>query len=288
MRRQNILVVFLFFISLLSLFALDVPPLRGRVNDYADIISPSTERLLNEKLKKLEESDSTQVVILTVPSLKGDSMEDFSIRVVEKWKIGQKGLDNGVLLLVSKNDRKVRIEVGYGLEGRLTDLLAGRIIDYEIIPAFKSGNFDEGFVRGVDAIVKAVKGEYKAPANAKKSEEGEGAKYFPFFVLILIIVMIGSKRRILGGLVGAIFFPLLALFLFPIGRVIFILALLPLGFFGGWLLPLFFISGMGRRGGGMFFGGGGFGSGDSDSFFDGGGFSGGGGGFGGGGASGSW
>ncbi len=283
----SFIVTILFFVGVMSVFSLDVPPLRGRINDYANMISPQTKRVLNEKLKALEDSDSTQVVILTIPSLKGDNLEEFSMRVVEKWKIGQKGLDNGVLLLVVKNDRKVRIEVGYGLEGRLTDLLAGRIVDYEIIPAFKRGDYDKGFINGVNAIIAAVKGEYKASAKPKSSKESNGAKYFPFFILILIVMIVGSRRRFLGGIIGAIFFPLLALFLLPFGSLLLILALLPIGFFGGMFLPLFFMSGFG---GGMFFGGGGFGSGSgSDDFFgDGGGFSGGGGGFGGGGASGSW
>ncbi len=281
------IVVVFSFVVVVPLFSLDVPPLRGRINDYANMISPGAKRILNEKLKALEDSDSTQVVILTIPSLKGDNLEEFSMRVVEKWKIGQKGLDNGVLLLVVKNDRKVRIEVGYGLEGRLTDLLAGRIIDYEIIPAFKAGNYDKGFIDGVNAIIAAVKGEYKASAKKpKSSKENNGAKYFPFFILILIVMVVGSRRRLLGGIIGAVFFPLLALLLLPFGSLLLILALLPIGFFGGMFLPLFFMSGFG---GGMFFGGGGFGGRDSDDFFGGGGgFSGGGGGFGGGGASGSW
>lgn len=113
--------------------ALQVPPLKGRINDYAGILSPEAERRIEAASKQLEESDSTQVVVLTVPALDGDSIEDFSIRVAERWKIGRKGFDNGVILVVARDDRKVRIEVGYGLEGRLTDLMSGRIIrDREI------------------------------------------------------------------------------------------------------------------------------------------------------------
>lgn len=106
--------------------ALNVPPLGGRVNDLADMIHPSTEQQLEAALAQLEKSDSTQVVILTIPSLGGEALEEYSMRVAEQWQIGQKEVDNGVLLLVSKNDRKIRIEAGYGLEGKLTDLTAGR------------------------------------------------------------------------------------------------------------------------------------------------------------------
>jgi uncharacterized membrane protein YgcG len=105
--------------------ALDVPPYKGYVNDYADMISPQEEMKLERALQSFELTDSTQVAILTIPSLEGDSLEDFSIRTVDQWKVGQKGKDNGVLLLVAKNDRKIRIEVGRGLEPVLTDLLSG-------------------------------------------------------------------------------------------------------------------------------------------------------------------
>jgi len=162
--------------------ALDVPPLGGRVNDGAGMISPQAEAALEAKLADLEKNESTQIVILTVPSLQGDPIEDFSIRVVEAWKIGRKGLDNGVLFLVSRDDRKVRIEVGYGLEGRLTDLLAGRIVQNEVTPAFKAGQFDAGFQRGVEAILLAVRGEYKAPPAKEKGGT-------PSLGLILLIIL---------------------------------------------------------------------------------------------------
>ncbi|MBI5097300.1 MAG: TPM domain-containing protein, partial [Nitrospirae bacterium] len=113
----------------LAAYALDVPQLKGRVNDYADMISASAEARLEEELKSFEQSDSTQIVILTIPSLEGEVIEDFGIRVADAWKIGQAGKDNGVILIASKEDREMRIEVGRGLEGRLTDLMAGRIID---------------------------------------------------------------------------------------------------------------------------------------------------------------
>jgi len=136
--------------------ALEVPSLTGRVNDYADMISPSAEAAITQKLEQLEASDSTQVVVLTVPSLEGEDLEGFSIRVAEAWKIGTAQNDNGAILLVARDDRAVRIEVGYGLEGRLTDLLAGRIVDQIVVPNFKAGRFDEGFTLAVDAIIATV------------------------------------------------------------------------------------------------------------------------------------
>ncbi len=260
--------------------ALEIPALRGRVNDYADMISSAVESLLDQKLRALEESDSTQVVILTIPSLEDESLEEYSIRVAETWGIGQKEYDNGALLFVSKNDRKVRIEVGYGLEGVLTDLLAGRIIDYEIVPNFKAGRFDKGFVAGIEAITRAVKGEYQGTGTSVRRSGISRIRggVMPFIVLIIILSILGSKRRIIGGIGGALLLPLVAWFALPFGLAI-ILFMIPFGFLGGLILPgMFLYSGRRGFGGGM----GGFGGGAS------GGFGGGGGGFGGGGASGGW
>ena len=142
--KNKFLAVLLFLLWASCASALDVPALKGRVNDYGNILSSSTERQLDAVLSDLERTDSTQIVVLTIPSLEGDSLEDFSIRVADKWKIGQKNRDNGAILIISKNDRKLRIEVGYGLEGSLTDLISGRIIQNVIVPYFKRGNFDDG------------------------------------------------------------------------------------------------------------------------------------------------
>ncbi len=264
--------------------ALEVPQLRGRVNDYAGMISASTEADLDGKLAALEASDSTQVVVLTIPSLEGEPLEEYSIRVAESWGIGQKQYDNGALLLVSRDDRKVRIEVGRGLEGVLTDLLAGRIVDYEIVPNFKEGRFDQGFEAGVDAIIAAVKGEYKGTGKVAStpSGSGRGGRFVPFFILLPLLGMLGARRRLLSAIVGGVLLPLVAWFAFPLSLIL-LLAMIPLGFFGGLILPgMFLFSGAGRRYGGGGFYGGGFGGGG------GGGFSGGGGGFSGGGASGGW
>lgn len=117
--------------------ALEVPALKGRVNDYAGMMSPGVRAQLEKELQDFEGSESTQIVVLTIDSLEGESLEEFSIKVAETWKIGQKGKDNGAILLVAKKDRKTRIEVGRGLEGKLTDLTAGRIVQLVINPQFK-------------------------------------------------------------------------------------------------------------------------------------------------------
>lgn len=184
--------------------ALDVPPLAGRVTDTADIISPQAERVLNDALAKLEHSDSTQIVILTIPSLEGDNLERFSIEVAEQWGIGQSKNDNGAILLVSRDDHKIRIEVGYGLEGVLTDTLSGAIIDNVIAPRFKQGDFDGGFVAGVVAMIQAVRGEYSAP------QEEDGPPIALLAILMLLIpgffiglnafgTRVGRRRSSLGG-----------------------------------------------------------------------------------------
>jgi uncharacterized protein len=256
--------------------ALDVPPLRGRVNDYANMISADAENRIDSISSELERSDSTQLVVLTVPSLEGEDLEGFSIRVAEEWAIGQEEYDNGVLLLVAQAERRIRIEVGYGLEGALTDLQAGRIIDNEIAPYFKAGQFGEGLVRGTEAIAATVRGEYQASEQTvSKPRVRSRVGLVPFFIILMVISVLGSRKRVIGAIAGAILFPLVAWFALPLALPL-LLLFIPLGFGAGMLLPgMFLMSAARRRGGGGFYGGGG-------------GFSGGGGGFGGGGASGGW
>ncbi|PLX82517.1 MAG: hypothetical protein C0614_06150, partial [Desulfuromonas sp.] len=164
------------------------------VTDNAGLLSQSTRLKLEQFLREFEKSDSTQIVVLTIPTLKDEALEDYSLRVLENWKVGQKGLDNGALLLVAKAERKVRIEVGYGLEGRLTDLLAGRIIDNEISPRFKQGDFDNGVIAGVVGMAEAVRGEYTGTgrtSNKKKSN--------PIGFLIPLLFFGGPLLARLGG-----------------------------------------------------------------------------------------
>ena len=259
--------------------ALGVPRLQGRVNDTAHLLSPAAATRLDTQLADFERTDSTQVVVLTIPSLEGEPLEDYSVKVAQAWGIGQKGKDNGVLLLVSKNDRKVRIEVGYGLEGQLTDALTGRIIDHAIVPAFKAGNFDAGIESGVASIIEAARGEYQAPPDSGKSSGHDDNAFFGLFILAMILTALLSGLPALAraGIFGVAMPVLGALFSLP-------LAMLALLLVGGVVLglvgPFLFRGGRGGRGG-FYIGGGG-------SSGGGGGFSGGGGSFGGGGSSGNW
>jgi len=161
--------------------AIDIPRPGGYVNDRAGMLAPATVLKLESFLRDFERSDSTQIVVLTVPSLEGEPVEAYALQVAEAWGIGQKGKDNGALLLVAKEERKIRIEVGYGLEGRLTDLLSGRIVDREIAPRFKAGDFDGGVVAGVTAMAEAVRGEYQGTGRAAERKKTGGFGWlFPF------------------------------------------------------------------------------------------------------------
>lgn len=255
--------------------ALEPPPKpESYVNDYAGMLSAGAKAEIERELVEFEKATSNQILVATFASLEGDSLEDFSIRLAERWKIGQKDKDNGVILLVFRDDRAVRIEVGYGLEGALPDVLCDAIIRNEIVPAFREGSYGTGIHRAVRAIEQATKGEYSADQNER-----------------------GEPGMIVGFLLGAFFIfpPLSYLFALALGMI---LLPPPAGFFLGLgmaaalmgLRAVLFQSVFGQtfsergwRSGG--FGGGGFGSGG----FGGGGFGGGGGGsFGGGGASGRW
>ncbi len=277
--------------------ALEVPRLTDRVMDTADMLSPETETWLRDYLAGLERTDSTQVAVLTIPSLEGENLEEYSVRVAQAWGLGRKDFDNGALVLLSRDDRAVRIEVGYGLEGELTDLLAGRIVDNAMIPHFAQGDIDGGVVAGVTAIADAVRGQYEAPPGTPGAPEGRGGGSFLGLLafVLLLASQLGRASRLLGGLAGGLLMYFAGGSLFGAGLV----GSLFLGFFGFMAgLVIASIFGRGPRGprgpGGMggrrrpppvifLPGRGGFGGG-----FGGGGFSGGGGGFGGGGASGRW
>lgn len=293
--KHFIYILFFFLLFPAYTHALDVPELKGYVNDYADMISPAVESGLEEELRSFEKTDSTQIVILTIPSLEGDVIDDFGIRVADTWKIGQQNKDNGVILIVSKDDRKMRIEVGRGLEGKLTDLMSGRIIDLVIKPIFKRGDFDGGFTAAISSIFEVVRGEFHSNDGADDRSVRKGQKGLsPFLTLIIFagiaIIVIGSISRVFGGVAGAIGLPALVHFMLtPIGLIpLIVLAVIGLG--AGMFLPMFSSSrGHGAGGGifpggGFYGGGGGFGGGDFGGGFGGGG----GGGFGGGGASGDW
>ncbi len=277
---RGLLVLIFLLLAVGTATGAEVPALQGRVNDYALMLSPDTVSSLEQKLQELEQQDSTQIVVLTINSLQGDSLDGFSMRVVEQWKIGQKDYDNGALLLVSKGDRKIRIEVGYGLEGRLTDLLSGRIIDSIIAPFFKKGDFNAGISAGVDAMIGAVKGEFTA-ADIPEDKDFGGVVGSIIFAFLFFKNFIGRNPYISALFGGG----LLAIVAIIAGAGLILRILL---FFIGMILGYLFsrMSGVttvhsGKSSNLIYHSSGGFGGGF-------GGFSGGGGGFGGGGASGGW
>ncbi len=143
------------------LAALDFPALTGRVVDNAKLLDPTEERRLSSQLEQHEQATSNQIVVVTLPSLQGTAIEDFGYQLGRHWGIGQKGRNNGVLLIVAPNERKVRIEVGYGLEGDLPDATAKTIIEGEILPAFRSKDYPRGIAAGVDTIIEAIAGSYE-------------------------------------------------------------------------------------------------------------------------------
>ena len=162
-----------FIVGLISLFCLlilfplsaqkPIPELWGlRVHDEAKVLSQNAIDRLELRLKKYEDSTTNQIAVLLIPSLDGDVIENYSLRVVEKWQLGTKKNDNGVLLLIAVDDHKMRIEVGHGLEGVLTDALSSRIIRNEIAPNFRRGDFDTGVTASIDAIIKTIGSEYNA------------------------------------------------------------------------------------------------------------------------------
>ena len=273
-----------------------IPKLAARVTDETGTLSASERQSLEKKLADWEQSSGNQLVVLIVPSTKPEPIESYSIRVAEAWKIGRKGQDNGAIFLIAKNDRRMRIEVGYGLEGVLTDLTTHRIIDETVAPLFRQNRYADGINAGVDRIISVVGTGAPLPAKAASQPQRHQA---PFdFGTLLIFLFVGVP--IVGSLLARIF-----------GRVLGSTVGGGIVGLGGWLIAgsiaigigagiLAFLvmlllsagGGIGRRGGmwiptgGFGGGGGGFGGGGFSG--GGGGFSGGGGSFGGGGASGGW
>ena len=274
---------------------LKVPSLRTRVTDLAGVLTQEQSAGLEEKLRQFEISDSTQIAVLIIPSLEGEPLEDYSVRVATEWRLGQKGRDNGALLLIAMKERRIRIEVGYGLEPSLTDALSRRIIENEILPSFRQGDFYQGIDAGVNGIMEVVRGVYQGnPRSSTESRRGTGAgSYFDLLVFLLVPLLwvLGSTGKwgggILGGAAGTYLgYSLLGFSLFGVLAGALIGSVL--GIFLGMLVQAGGRSGRGGGwfGGPFFPGGGGFGRGGFGG--GGGGFSGGGGSFGGGGASGRW
>jgi uncharacterized protein len=169
------------------------------VHDEAKILSSQAKAELEAILKYERDSTSNQIAILIVPTLEGESFEEYSLRVAEKWKIGQKEKDNGVLFMIAINDRQMRIEVGSGLEGVLTDAVSSRINRNEVAPYFRQRSYDQGVKAGTMAIIQAIKGEYKndAPVARKKSRKGKSP--IVTLVIIIIVLLIASRRKGGGG-----------------------------------------------------------------------------------------
>jgi uncharacterized protein len=250
--RRLCVILFLAFGCRLLADEVIPPPPAAYFNDYAGVVSAGTAAQLNQTLENFERQSSDQIVVAIFPKMQSDSsIDDYTVRVARSWQVGQKGKNNGAVLFVFAQDHKMFIEVGYGLEGVLPDALCKRIIDEQITPRFRAGDFEGGLTAGVQAILSAVKGEYKGTGTTV-AEQGQaayvhhgGGDVISTIILILLVILFVYFR----------------FFFLPFGGI--------------------FYSGGGRSGGGWS-GGGGFGGGG------GGGFSGGGGGFGGGGAGGSW
>ena len=274
-------------ISVSLAFALDVPSLTGPVVDLAHVLPHSTIESLTARLTAHEGQSSNQVAVLTIPSLEGESLEEFTHRVATTWKLGRKGTDNGVLLLVTIKERKVRIEVGYGLEGVLTDIRSAQIIRDEIVPRFRTGDMSGGVLEGTNAILKTIEGTYQASENAPPRQEGAAVEQIVVAVVVGLFVglLFMNVHRFIGPVAGAGISTLLAPWVVPAliasGVTVILLLLIGAAGAGGratrsrgvddWV---WYSSRGGGWGGGSFGGGGGF--------------SGGGGDFGGGGASGNW
>jgi uncharacterized protein len=269
-----------------------VPPLTARVTDLTGTLTGGAVARIEAKLADLEAKKGSQVAVLIVPTTQPEEIEQYGIRVEDTWKLGRKGVDDGVYLIVAKNDRRVRIEVSYGLEGALPDAVTNRIITETITPRFKLGDYDGGVEAGVNQIISVINGE-PLPAPDRKWERRGGLGNLLPVLLIVVFVASGVLRAIFGRLFGSIATGGLA------GGIVWLLShLIPIGVGAGLLAFLFamltggsrsgWTSGGGGFGGGLGGFGGGFGGGGSFGGGGGGGFSGGGGGGGGGGASGSW
>ena len=257
-----------------------IPTLQHRVTDLTGTLNAEQQVELEKRLADLESEKGSQVAVLLIPSTQPESIEAYSIRVVDAWKLGRKGIDDGVLVLLAKQDRAVRIEVGKGLEGVIPDAVANRIIDDDIVPFLKQGDFYGGIGQGIDQLSRLIRGE---SLPLPQSESGPSADLQSGFLLPLFIGLFGGQflRFVFGPFLGALLGALGAGYLgFTLGLPILLASLLGLLVFFLIVIP------RGQtRPGGWYGGSGGFG--DSGGI-SGGGFSGGGGGFSGGGASGNW
>jgi uncharacterized protein len=269
-----------------------IPALTGRVVDLTSTLSAPDAQALTAKLAAWEQKTGNQLAVLIVPSTQPEPIETYSIRVAEAWKIGRKGQDNGALLVVAKDDRKLRIEVGYGLEGSLTDATSKRIIAETIAPLFREGKFAQGIDAGADQIMAVVdKGEPLPAKPQAKPPPGGGFSFEMLLVVVFLVIPImgGILRRIFGRFLGST----VGAGIIGAGAWVVMGSLLVAGIAAAVAFFILLVTSAGsmlaRRGGGVWIpSGGGWGGGGWGGGSGGGGFSGGGGGFGGGGASGNW
>ncbi len=263
------------FLSVVFAVAADVavPPLKTRVTDLTATLNAEQIAALESKLAAFEQKKGSQLAVLLVPTTQPETVEQYGIRVVEQWKLGRKGVDDGVLLLIAKDDRKLRIEVGRGLEGALPDAVAKRIIDEYMVAPFKQGDFNAGVNAGVDRIIKIIDGELLPEAKPKSggASSGINMENSMGWGALLVVFLGGILRAMLGTFFGsvaagaiatgvAMFFGVEMAEASIVGVIVFLFCMIGLSLFGSAI-----------------------GGGSSD-----GGWSGGGGDFGGGGASGSW
>jgi uncharacterized protein len=260
-----------------------VPPLEARITDVTGTLTAEQQAALEEKLRAFEARKGAQLAVLIVPTTEPEDIAQYGIRVVDQWKLGRERVDDGLLLLVAKNDRRLRIEVGYGLEGALPDATANRIIEETITPLFRQGDFFGGINAGLDQMIRVLDGEPLPPPDT--GWKGGEQTFIGLLPFLLIAALIGSSvlRAIFGRPLGALLTGV------GVGVVAYIVsAALALAVFVGFAAFIFsLLAAFGSRGWSSGARHGGWGGGWSGGF-GGGGFGGGGGGFGGGGASGSW
>jgi uncharacterized protein len=189
--RRLLVLVFLLLVAQTAFAALTFPALTGRVVDDAHILSASIAVQIDHKLADYEQATTNQIVVVTLPSLQGTSIEDYGYQLGRNWGIGQKGKNNGVLLIVAPNERKVRIEVGYGLEASLTDAQSRNIIENSILPEFRAGRMEKGVKLGADNIIATLKGdaiETAAPTTPAHSKSAHAQEYSDIIILIFILI----------------------------------------------------------------------------------------------------
>jgi uncharacterized protein len=265
-----------------------VPPLKSSITDLTGTLSPGEIAQLEQKLAAFEAKKGSQIAVLLVPTTQPETVEQYSIRVAEAWKLGRKGVDDGVLLVIAKQDRVSRIEVGYGLEGVLPDAVAKRIVDEIMIPEFRRGDFAGGIAAAIGRLMSVIEGEPLPPPRSNRGNDSAGAgivldSIIPIFIGLIVLgkILQSLFGRLVGATVMSVTAGLIGWLVFSSIIIAMVVAVLVL------LMSLFGSSGGGfSRGGRSGWPGGGFGGGRGG--FGGGGFRGGGGGFGGGGASGRW